>query len=77
MIFGVMIFRPAMIPQRISGFKLSLTNITDDSAVFDVARFNVMEYIKLVHWGFPAHITNPAFVRLIPMHVLGDLIVQT
>ncbi len=49
MIFGVMIFRPAMIPQRISGFKLSLTNITDDSAVFDVARFNVMEYIKLVH----------------------------
>lgn len=71
-----MIFRPAMIPQRISGFKLSLTNITDDTTVFNVSRFNVMENVELVHWGFPAHITNPAFIRLVPVHVLGDLVVQ-
>ena len=45
----IMIFGSSVISQRISGFKLSLADFTDDPAVFEVPGFNVMKYVKLVH----------------------------
>ena len=73
----IMIFGSSVISQRISGFKLSLADFTDDPAVFEVPGFNVMKYVKLVHWTFTAHVTNPGLVDLVPVHTLGDLVVQT